>query len=68
MRPALLRPDLRFEDFFRLHGQADRNVGGTVEGLEDLAAKQAAIFAPGATLRRQLDTPIAGMANRTREI
>lgn len=64
----LLNPEWRLESFFRLNRETDRNIGGTVEGLEHLAAKQAAILAPGAALRRQFDAPIPGMTNGTGEI
>jgi hypothetical protein len=64
----LKRLGLRFEGFFRLNRKADCDVGGTVELLEHLVAKQAAILTLSAGPGSQLDAAITGVAGRTGEI
>jgi hypothetical protein len=64
----LKRPELYFEGLFRLNGQADRDVGGTVERLKHFVAQQARVFALHTGPRRQLDAAITGMAGWTGEI
>ena len=59
---------LQFEGPFRLNRKADRDVGGTVELLEHLVAKQATILALNAGPGRQLDAAIAGMAGGTADV
>jgi hypothetical protein len=61
-------PELQFEGPFRLNRETDRDVGGTVEFLEHLVAKQATILTLDAGPGSQLDAAIAGMTGRTGKV
>lgn len=73
-RPDLLKsgesrwPGVRFEGFLRLHREANRDVGGTVKGLEHLIAEHATVLALGAGTGRQLDATIAGVTGRAHQV
>jgi hypothetical protein len=62
------RSNVRFEGLLRLHRESDRNVGGTVELLENLVAEHAPILALGPGTGRQLDAAIAGMTGGAHQI
>src|SRR5579863_935785 len=64
----LRRSEIRFESPFRLDRESDRDIGGTVECLENLVAEQATIFSLRTGPGRQFDAPIAGMAGRTGQV
>ena len=68
MRRFLVRPELSLEGLFRLNRETDRNVGGSIEGLEHFVAKQTPILALDAWPRGQLDAAITGMANGTGQV
>jgi hypothetical protein len=61
-------PELQFEGLCRLNRKPDRDVGGTVELLENLVAKQATILASDAGPGSQLDAAIASVTGGTGEI
>ena len=68
LEALLMRLERQIEGLFRLNREADRNIGGTIEGLQHLIAKQAAIRALGTWTGSQLDAAIAGMTNGTSQI
>lgn len=53
---------------FRLHREADRNLGRPVEHLEDVIAQQTTKFAGGSLAAGEFNAPIAGTAIRTDDI
>jgi hypothetical protein len=52
----------------RLDREPDRNIGGPVEGLENLVAKKATIFSLHTRTRRQFDATIAGITGGTGKV
>ena len=63
-----MRLEWQVEGLFRLNRETDRDIGGTVEGLEHLIAKQAAILTPGARPGGQLNATIAGVTDGTGQV
>ena len=64
-RPDLRRSGIRYERLLRLDREPDRNIRGTIECLENLAAEQATIFSLHARAGRQFDAAVAGVAGGT---
>jgi hypothetical protein len=67
-RAALRRSGIRCERLLWLDREADRDISGTVESLENLAAEQAPIFSLHAGAGRQFDSAITGVAGGTGEV
>ena len=66
--PDLGRSGICCESLLRLDRESDRDISGTVECLENLAAKQAPIFSLHAGTGCQFDSAIAGVAGGTGEV
>src|ERR1700761_8596978 len=56
------------ERLFRLHGQANGDLGGAIENFKQLIAQQTAELALYAVTARQFDAAITGTAIRTDDV